>query len=114
MMNIDILSLPGVAAIRENFIIQLEERLARFETLCYVSMSDQDYAVALDEACAILHNLSGTAGTLGFPELGDKARLCEAAILSHQAGNGPSRQELLVSLAEFAEMADDLLEQHGR
>ena len=28
MMNIDILSLPGVAAIRDNFIIQLEERLA--------------------------------------------------------------------------------------
>ena len=72
--------LPGLARIQERFITMLEDRHSRVAahvlTAWETGPSEQANA-ELIAAQHILHQVTGTAGSLGFSDLGEIAHRCE-------------------------------------
>ncbi|MEP1765673.1 MAG: Hpt domain-containing protein [Sulfitobacter sp.] len=89
-MNAHALELPGLEHIRNRFIELLQDRktsiaqhaLAAWDAETAVSINSN-----LESARCILHQIAGTAGTVGFPELGETAHQCEAQIIAHLEGS---------------------------
>ena len=78
----------GLETIRNNFLDRLEETyptLARFAIEALEAKDVAQSKSSLHEAEAILHRIAGTAGSLGFENLGDHARECEVAARAYQA-----------------------------
>ena len=85
------LELPGIERIRARFLEMLEQRqraLAEHALAAWEGTSLQDINDNLTEARRILHQIAGTAGSLGFDDLGTIARDNEVAIDTHL--DGPS------------------------
>lgn len=91
----------GLDRIRIRFLEKLEQREARLITAIQVareSPSRRERIAALEECQLILHKLAGTAGTMGFAELGEGARFCEErvrACLNDEPGAAEFMHEML-------------------
>lgn len=78
--------LPGIERIKQRFLGLLKDRQA---TIAHHVLSAWDSTVApdvvahLEAAQAVLHQVAGSAGSLGFDELGQAARDSENGIIAH-------------------------------
>ncbi len=77
-------ALPGIERIRARFLDLLEERRTVIASAALAAWDSNDPAVAsqkLQVAQATLHQIAGSAGSLGFAALGQAARDCEGDII---------------------------------
>ena len=110
------LELPGIERIRARFLEMLEQRqraLAEHALAAWEGTSLQDINDNLTEARRILHQIAGTAGSLGFDDLGTIARDNEVAIDTHL--DGPSGKiascptEIIFGLDDFLKSSEALI-----
>ena len=81
--------LPGIERIRKRFVEMLDERqtlIATHGLAAWDGTTVDEIKSNLASAQAILHQIAGSAGSLGFEELGRLARKCETQIVEHLAG----------------------------
>ena len=109
--------LPGMERVKSRFLEILHDRqksIATHAIGAWEGETSDDINEHLSSAQKILHQISGTAGSLGFATLGDAASFCENAILVHLAS--PAAQEatcpgdLIVQLDQFVVDCCALLE----
>ncbi|KIN70332.1 hypothetical protein Z945_3708 [Sulfitobacter noctilucae] len=112
--------LPGLERIKLRFLDLLEERSSIIANCTLAAWDTPDAAVAsseLSQAQSILHQIAGSAGSLGFAALGQNARKCEEAIVRHLAEAGQSDANVPVAiiddLGQFVLMSQDLMSQGG-
>ena len=82
-------TLPGIERVRSRFLTMLQDRKERIAAHILAAWEGEtldDVNGNLAKTEAILHQISGTAGTLGFAELGRLARSCEGKIIAHLKG----------------------------
>jgi len=110
------LELPGIERIRARFLEMLEQRqraLAEHALAAWEGTSLQDINDNLTEARRILHQIAGTAGSLGFDDLGAIARDNEVAIDTHLDGpNGKIAScptEIIFGLDDFLKSSEALI-----
>ncbi len=108
MMNGTLDMVSGLEKIRGRFLDLLKTRqqnIAHHAVLAYDSTTIEDVNTNLAAARDILHQIAGTAGSLGFEKLGISARHCENEIVTHL--NTPNDEltlcpdGLLVQLDDF-------------
>jgi HPt (histidine-containing phosphotransfer) domain-containing protein len=78
--------LPGIERIQQRFLDMLKDRqgtIAHHVLAAWESKVAGEVVGHLDAAKAVLHQIAGSAGSLGFDELGQAARDCENEIISH-------------------------------
>lgn len=83
------MELPGLEKVRARFIEMLEDRQARIATHALAAWEGETVEEIngnLESAKAILHQIAGTAGSLGFTDLGVTARQCEEEVIAHLEG----------------------------
>ncbi|QUJ76713.1 Hpt domain-containing protein [Sulfitobacter albidus] len=88
-MNAAALELPGLDKIRARFVEMLEERssrIAQHALAAWDAETAEEINRNLSDAKDILHQIAGSAGTVGFPELGAMAQECEMEIIAHLDG----------------------------
>ncbi|MCA1775619.1 MAG: Hpt domain-containing protein [Loktanella sp.] len=87
-------ALPDLARVRKRFLSLLEDRCGRIaeHTLAaWQAIDDIEKRKHLTAAGTILHQIAGSAGSLGMQDLGATARSCEHAITEFTAlPNAPS------------------------
>lgn len=79
-------TLPGLERIRAHFLERLATSYQELSTCVIDALNTANPDSAgrsLTKASTILHKISGSAGSLGFEELGDAARRCEASVLGY-------------------------------
>ncbi|WP_448329319.1 Hpt domain-containing protein [Sulfitobacter sp. M13] len=110
------LELPGIERIRARFLEMLEQRqraLAEHALAAWEGTYLQDINDNLTEARRILHQIAGTAGSLGFDDLGTIARDNEVAIDTHLDGpNGKIAScptEIIFGLDDFLKSSEALI-----
>jgi HPt (histidine-containing phosphotransfer) domain-containing protein len=82
--------MPGLDRIRDRFVDLLEDRkvlIAQHALAAWDSETAEDINANLEDARCILHQIAGTAGTVGFPQLGATAQQCEVQIIEHLEGD---------------------------
>ena len=82
-------TLPGIERVRGRFLEMLrdrKERIATYILAAWEAETLEDINGNLFKTQAILHQIAGTAGTLGFKEMGHQARTCENNIIAHLDG----------------------------
>lgn len=110
--------LPGLDRIRARFIHLLIERQAEIAQHALLAWESNDAVAKIENLQAarnIVHQISGTAGSLGFWELGQAARECEELIIKHLE-NTPSADtallnDVLLSLDAFVSKSRELTSQ---
>ncbi|WP_299028216.1 Hpt domain-containing protein [uncultured Sulfitobacter sp.] len=83
------LEMPGLDRIRDRFLALLEDRktiIAQHALAAWDGETAEEINANLEDARSILHQIAGTAGTVGYPELGATAQQCEAQIIAHLEG----------------------------
>lgn len=78
---------PGLGKVRARFLALLAERqtqIAHHALTAWESENPQEQLASLREASNVLHLIAGAGGSLGFDDLGETARTCEATIISHE------------------------------
>lgn len=83
------LELPGLDRVRLRFLDLLVERkisIAQHALAAWDGETAEDINAHLESARSILHQIAGTAGTVGYPDLGATAQHCEAQIIAHVEG----------------------------
>jgi HPt (histidine-containing phosphotransfer) domain-containing protein len=78
--------LPGLSRVRARFIEMLgprQEQIAMHAIAAWDGKTAADICDNLDAAKAILHQIAGSAGSLGMGELGEMAHQCENEIIAH-------------------------------
>lgn len=101
--------LPGLNGIRSRFLSLLAERqayIAKHTVAAWESDNAADQCANLEAAQNVLHQLSGSAGSLGFNDLGQAARRCEEAIIDHTMRHHGTYHQLPES---FLEMLDEFV-----
>ncbi len=81
--------MPDLDHIRLHFVELLEERktsIALHALAAWDGETVDDINSHLEQARNTLHQIAGTAGTLGFCALGKTALRCEAQIIAHLEG----------------------------
>lgn len=78
--NISDEMINSLCLIRNRFIDGLVGRIENLDTLMTKVELRHDTGNALVEAEQEMHRITGVAGTLGFPVLGDMARAAEASL----------------------------------
>tara|TARA_R110002020_G_scaffold96067_2_gene230361 strand:- start:213 stop:581 length:369 start_codon:yes stop_codon:yes gene_type:complete len=109
--------MPGLEAIQARFITLLQDRyiqIAQHALDAWEAVSPAEARSNLAGAQAILHQIAGTAGSLGFAELGHKARACEVAIIGHlekpDTESGDCPDELITQIDTFVYDCRELIE----
>ncbi len=98
-----------LAPIRARFLDLLEQRQEEIERNLYVALEDPDSAEgALTCITNILHKIAGSAGTLGFTELGDRARAIEYRLTMTSDGKVQHHQSVYMEIVDFLENSMDL------
>ncbi|UWR21933.1 Hpt domain-containing protein [Sulfitobacter sp. S190] len=88
-MNAVALELPGLDRIRARFVDMLDERqstIAQHALNAWDGETVEQINGNLEAAKGILHQIAGTAGTVGFQDLGQSAHECEVEIINHLEG----------------------------
>lgn len=81
--------LPGLERVRTRFLSMLADRQEMIASHALAAWEEDTLDGIngnLAAAQSILHQIAGTAGSLGFPELGQSARDCENEIIEHLEG----------------------------
>jgi HPt (histidine-containing phosphotransfer) domain-containing protein len=119
-MNTKHAELPGLHGIRIRFLALLEDRqtnIAQHALAAWESDNAADQCANLEVAQHVLHQIAGSAGSLGFVELGQAAGACEGSIVdfiqSAQGGNHDQLPEILQALDTFVSQSQALLTQAG-
>ncbi len=84
------LEMPGLEKIRARFVEMLSDRkvrIAQHALAAWDGESAEEINANLEAAKNILHKIAGTAGTVGFSDLGTCAHLCEEEIIAHLEGD---------------------------
>ncbi len=76
-MQLDAELLAQLDGLRRQFAAGLPKRLDMIDSALAASRADPSNDTALPALLTALHSLAGAAGTFGFGELGDAARLAE-------------------------------------
>ncbi|KIN71075.1 Hpt domain-containing protein [Sulfitobacter guttiformis] len=112
--------LPGLERIKERFLSLLAERqttIAHHALAAWESDSAAAQSSNLQGAQNVLHQIAGSAGSLGFVELGEAARSCEGAIItfldSNDGAQGSLPHSLFEELDDFVCMSQTLLAQRS-
>ncbi len=112
--------LPGLARIQGRFVSMLEDRhssVAAHALAAWEAGPSEEARAELSAAQHILHQITGTAGSLGFADLGDIAHRCEQHIIAFTEGTGalnaPVNDELMQLLDQFVEMSRMIIDNHG-
>lgn len=82
-------TLPGLEKIRARFIDMLSDRqalIAQHALQAWDGETVEEINDNLLAAQGILHQIAGSAGSIGLKELGDTARACELEIEAHLEG----------------------------
>lgn len=110
--------LPGIARIRARFVEMLEDRQKEIAASALAAWDATSAAYInenLGNARAILHQIAGSAGSLGLVELGDTARSCEEDIIDHlegpNAGSDTCPDGLIASMDAFIAKCRTLLDE---
>ncbi|MEP5173949.1 Hpt domain-containing protein [Sulfitobacter dubius] len=93
--------LPGIERIRKRFVEMLAERqtqIASHGLAAWDATTVEEIKGNLASAQAILHQIAGSAGSLGFEELGRMARKCETQIVDHLAGPSANRADCPIEI----------------
>lgn len=110
--------LPGLDRVRARFIEMLgprQETIANHAVLAWDSDNVETIVSNLRAVQSVMHQISGSAGSLGFADLGTKARNCESAIIVHL--DGPDADlaicpgDLIIQIDDFVTECRSLLEQ---
>ena len=108
--------LPGIDRVRERFLIMLKDRadlIAAHAIAAWESETLEGVNDNLAAAQGKLHQIAGTAGTLGFGDLGGQARDCEMMIISHlqseEADLAICPEDIVDALGLFIVSSDALL-----
>ena len=101
----------GIERVRKRFLAMLVDQLGELERLWSPVRLDADPDDhVLVTSSTILHKISGSAGTLGLADLGDAARACETAIISHRRDDRQGDvQDIFRTLSTFADTAETVL-----
>jgi HPt (histidine-containing phosphotransfer) domain-containing protein len=93
-----------LAPIRARFVLLLQERQSTIQQKLDIAFEDPKQAEpALSDIEAVLHKIAGTAGTLGFDELGEKARQTEYLIIGLNGEQGDRRRDVYLEIITFLE-----------
>lgn len=99
------LAMPGLERVRSRFLLLLETRQAEIADHALTAWDSMDTVKVhrhLEAAQNILHQIAGTAGSLGFGSLGHIARECEYAIIAHlENENGPELPEHVMAQMDY-------------
>ena len=94
----------GLAPIRDRFLLLLSERQDSIQQNLELAIESDDLADQyLAHIEATLHKIAGTAGTLGFGELGDCAKATETYITSQRTNGVPQYQDIYLDIIAFLE-----------
>ncbi|WP_281981031.1 Hpt domain-containing protein [Thalassorhabdomicrobium marinisediminis] len=101
----------GLAPIRSRFLDLLDARQTAIHAdLEFVFAHPERAGPALERIMADLHKIAGTSGTLGFADLGDRARRAEYAIAELlDAPSGPATPVYML-IIDVLEAALDILD----
>ncbi|MFD1341713.1 Hpt domain-containing protein [Litorisediminicola beolgyonensis] len=100
----------GLARIRARFDALMHERLHALDHAAAQCPDPDQRAAALGEAHAILHTIAGTAGSLGLPELGDRAGQSEIRVRSCLRGGGSDWPAAVAAICDFVALARPILQ----
>ncbi|UTH46619.1 Hpt domain-containing protein [Loktanella salsilacus] len=105
----------GMSRLKKRFVETHYERHDRLEDLAVTLQQTNPPASAAQEVESILHKIAGTAGSVGFKELGEAAQQVEVFIRDHAASNQAAIVKVLdafldVSL-EFCDPIEKLMPQ---
>ncbi|WP_298860878.1 Hpt domain-containing protein [uncultured Sulfitobacter sp.] len=111
------LQIPGLDRIRLRFLDLLEHRkvnIARHALAAWDGETAEEINANLEAARSILHQIAGTAGTVGYEALGITAQHCEAQIIAHIEGPYADLAvcpgEIIWFIDTFVEACDGLAE----
>ena len=111
------LALPGLVLIRQKFLVRLAENQKDLEACVAIIDGGSDDASVrqnIQSAVAILHKVSGSAGSLGFAELGVLAHNCERTIRATLDQDAPlgdaDRNSVVTLLDDFIDACDQIEE----
>ncbi|MGC1504475.1 MAG: Hpt domain-containing protein [Sulfitobacter sp.] len=105
--------LPGIERIQQRFLSLLEERqtnIAHHVLAAWDGTDLSETANHLEAAQGILHQISGSAGSLGFHDLGQAARDGENAIIAHLADASSELIEVMKLIENFVGLGQALLD----
>ena len=109
-------ALPGIEKIKARFLTLLEERqglIAHHALAAWEGTDPNDVQHHLATAQNTLHQIAGSAGSLGFASLGYTARDCENEIIGYLEGpNGNSAifpVEIMAKMDAFVLQSQALL-----
>jgi chemotaxis protein histidine kinase CheA len=107
----------GMSRLKKRFVETHYERHDRLEDLAVTLQQTNPPASAAQEVESILHKIAGTAGSVGFKELGEAAQQVEVFIRDHAASNQAAIVKVLdafldVSL-EFCDPIEKLMPQNA-
>ncbi|MCR8726088.1 Hpt domain-containing protein [Frigidibacter sp. ROC022] len=97
--------LPGIARIRERFLEMHDERHDALEDALTLISSGEDCQQALLTARDILHKIAGSAGSLGFADLGEAAGKAETVVQEHIDTNFRDQTPVTEELDRFLELS---------
>lgn len=113
--------LPGIARIRMHFLSLLGERqatLAGHALAAWEADTPQAVTENLAAAEGILHQIAGSAGSLGLDDLGEAAHLCEMAIMEYLQGDdtpsGPCPVEIMERIDAYVALGQRVLVDHDQ
>ena len=110
--------LPGLERVRVHFLKVLQERHEKIATHAVMAWDgvDQDTInTNLAGAQAVLHQIAGSAGSLGYDDLGSEARRCETEIIAHLRSDAAQSPDcpgyLIMELDGFVTRCQEILAQ---
>ncbi len=108
--------LSGLDRIRTRFLHLLKERQANVAQHAMLAWESDDAATKrsnFQEAQMTLHQIAGTAGSLGFGDLGQTARECEDLIITYLDGpafaDNVLLNEIFTNLDAFVSKSQNLI-----
>ena len=94
----------GLAPIRDRFLLLLSERQDSIQQNLELAIQSDDLADQyLAHIESTLHTIAGSAGTLGFSELGDRAKATETHIIFQRTNGATQYRELYFDIIAFLE-----------
>jgi chemotaxis protein histidine kinase CheA len=113
-------TLPGLEKIKIRFLALLNERQSEIAFHVLAAWESRDANEAshhLEAAQSTLHQISGSAGSLGFDALGDAARRCENEIIAFveapRENTQPISPGIMTGIDAFVLMSQSLLTADG-
>ena len=111
--NLDLPELQlNLQPIRDRFLRLLRVRQdAVLSSLTTAFNEPSQVAKELEQIETVLHKISGSAGTLGFLDLGIRASAVEARLVAYRMGTPSCVDEIYLDVIDFVEQSFDAIEE---